>query len=132
MAGAGRAAGTLKHLLGLLLGSPAPALSHLQGTGPCHVSLDGVRRSLPALGSGTHQNDPTASAPESNLFPSEIIEWSVLESGLAFWDWSQEGDVGGTQQHSREERPRIGRKERRLGTELTPFKTELTAFKFPF
>lgn len=66
------------------------------------------------------------------MFPSEIIEWSVLESGLAFWDWSQEGDVGGTQQHSREERPRIGRKERRLGTELTPFKTELTAFKFPF
>lgn len=56
----------------------------------------------------------------------------MLESGLAFWDWSQEGDVGGTQQHSREERPRIGRKERRLGTELTPFKTELTAFKFPF
>ena len=40
--------------------------------------------------------------------------------------------MGGAQQHSREDRPRIGRKEWRLGTELTPFKTELTDFKFPF
>ena len=60
---------------------------------------------------------PTASASESNLFPSEIIEWSVLEAGLAFWGWSQEGNMGRAQQHSREDRPRIGRKERRLGTE---------------
>ena len=81
MAGAGRAAGTLEHLLGLLLGSPAPALFHLQGTGPCHVGSDGVRRSLPALGSRTQQDDPTASASEPNLFPSEIIEWSVLGLG---------------------------------------------------
>ena len=51
------------------------------------------------------------------MFPSEIIEWSVLEAGLAFWGWSQEGNVGGAQRHNREDRPRIGRKERRLGTE---------------
>ena len=81
------------------------------------------------LGSRTHLDDPAASAPESNLFPSETTEWSVLEGGLAFWGWSQEGDVGGAQQHSREEKPRKGREERRLGTELTPFRRGHFPFK---